>query len=76
MSRAVDALNFAEAMEELDGIVKRLEDGRVPLEEAICIFERGQALKGHCGDKLKQAMLKVESIDTAHTGDIDQPKAG
>ena len=39
----VNKLTFERAIEELELIVKRLEDGKVPLEESVTIYERGEA---------------------------------
>jgi exodeoxyribonuclease VII small subunit len=43
-------LPFERAIEELESIVKRLEEGKVPLEESVAIYERGEALKRRCED--------------------------
>src|SRR4051812_20292220 len=56
------ALSFERALEELETIVKRLEDGKVPLEESVAIYERGEALKRRCEDLLRQAEARVEKI--------------
>ncbi len=58
----IAALSFEKALEELESIVKRLEDGRVPLEESVAIYERGEALKRRCEDLLRQAEARVEKI--------------
>lgn len=55
-------LSFEDAMQQLEGIVKQLEEGRFPLEDAIKAFEKGMALKQVCEDKLKAAQLKVEQV--------------
>jgi len=39
----VKKLSFERAIEELESIVKRLEEGKVPLEESVAIYERGEA---------------------------------
>jgi exodeoxyribonuclease VII small subunit len=44
----VGQLSFERAIEELESIVRRLEDGKVPLEESVAIYERGEALKRRC----------------------------
>ena len=44
----VGQLPFERAIEELEFIVRRLEEGKVPLEELIAIYERGEALKRCC----------------------------
>jgi len=58
----VGQLPFERAIEELESIVKRLEEGKVPLEESIAIYERGEALKRRCEDLLRQAEARVEKI--------------
>ena len=58
----VGQLSFERAIEELESIVRRLEDGKVPLEESVAIYERGEALKRRCEDLLRQAEARVEKI--------------
>jgi exodeoxyribonuclease VII small subunit len=55
-------LSFERAIEELESIVKRLEEGKVPLEESVAIYERGEALKRRCDELLRQAEARVEKI--------------
>jgi exodeoxyribonuclease VII small subunit len=55
-------LSFERAIEELESIVKRLEDGKVPLEESVAIYERGEALKRRCEDLLRQAEARVQKV--------------
>jgi exodeoxyribonuclease VII small subunit len=64
----VKKLSFERAIEELELIVKRLEEGRVPLEESIAIYERGEALKRRCEELLRQAEARVEKISTDASG--------
>ena len=56
------ALTFEAALEELETTVNRLEQGDLALEEALALFERGQALVGYCNQKLEQAALRVEQL--------------
>ena len=58
----VGQLSFERAIEELESIVRRLEDGKVPLEELVAIYERGEALKRRCEDLLRQAEARVQKI--------------
>jgi len=58
----VGQLPFERAIEELESIVKRLEEGKVPLEESVAIYERGEVLKKRCEDLLRQAEARVEKI--------------
>jgi len=64
----VKKLSFEHAIEELESIVKRLEDGNVPLEESVQIYERGEALKRRCEELLRQAEARVEKITTDASG--------
>ena len=47
-------LSFEEAMEQLESIVDRLEEGDVPLEEAISIYKEGMELSKLCHDKIEK----------------------
>ncbi len=58
----VDDMSFEAALEELEGIVNKLESGRVDLEESIGIYERGEKLKARCDALLKQAEARIEKI--------------
>jgi exodeoxyribonuclease VII small subunit len=58
----IEQLSFEAAMKELEGIVSRLEQGEVDLEDSINLYERGQALKGHCEKKLRAAESRLEKV--------------
>ena len=58
----IKKLTFERAIEELETIVKRLEEGKVPLEESVTIYERGEALKRRCEELLRQAEARVDKI--------------
>ena len=58
----LEQLSFESALQELEGIVARLEQGEVDLEDSIALYERGQALKSHCEKKLKAAESRLEKI--------------
>ncbi len=66
----LESMSFEEAMNELEAIVRRLEEGKTSLEEAIKSYERGSALKAHCEKKLKDARLRVEQIVVGGDGSI------
>ncbi|MGE6258971.1 exodeoxyribonuclease VII small subunit [Heyndrickxia sporothermodurans] len=57
-------LTFEEAMEQLEGIVQRLEEGDVPLEEALTIYKKGMELSKLCHDKLKTVEEQLTSVIT------------
>ena len=64
----VIALPFERAIDELESIVKRLEEGKVPLEESVAIYERGEVLKRRCEELLRQAEARVEKITLDSAG--------
>ena len=61
-SADIATMSFEDALAQLEQLVHKLEQGDVPLEDSIRIYERGAALKAHCEKKLKEAELKVEKI--------------
>jgi exodeoxyribonuclease VII small subunit len=64
----VRKLSFERAIDELESIVKRLEEGKVPLEESVAIYERGESLKRRCEELLRQAEARVDKITTDANG--------
>lgn len=58
----IASLSFEDALAELEGIVRELEEGKGRLDDAISAYERGAALKSHCEKKLAEAKAKVEKI--------------
>jgi exodeoxyribonuclease VII small subunit len=57
-----EEMSFEGALRELEAIVSKLEQGDVDLEDSILLYERGQALKVHCEQKLKSAESRLERI--------------
>ena len=57
-----DELTFEAAFQELEETIQRLEDGELTLDEAIALFERGQALARLCDEKLERAKLRVNQL--------------
>lgn len=60
--KVVTSLSFEEALGELESIVRKLEEGNMPLEDSIKTYERGILLKNHCDSKLKAAQIKIEEV--------------
>lgn len=59
-----DNISFESALTELETIIKKLEEGRLPLEDAVKAFERGTMLKKICEEKLKDAQLKIDMLSS------------
>jgi exodeoxyribonuclease VII small subunit len=55
-------LSYEQAFAELETVVNALEGEQRPLDEAIALYERGQALAKHCAALLEKAELKVRQL--------------
>lgn len=62
VSKENEAVSFEAALEELDSIVKQLEQDDVPLEEAMKFYEKGMKLSKLCNDMLVNAEEKMTLI--------------
>ncbi|HPK54109.1 MAG TPA: exodeoxyribonuclease VII small subunit [Smithellaceae bacterium] len=63
---------FEEAMEKLEDIVKKMDAGDLPLDEALKSFEEGIKLVHFCQTKLDEAERRVEIL--SGKGDALQAK--
>jgi exodeoxyribonuclease VII small subunit len=60
---AADALTFEKALEELEALVARMEDGKLPLEESLAAYQRGAELIKLCESKLSDAQARIAILD-------------
>ncbi|MDR0744584.1 MAG: exodeoxyribonuclease VII small subunit [Holosporales bacterium] len=58
----VNDMSFEQAVCELEEIIKKLEEGKLLLDDAVKAFERGSELRKFCEDKLENARLKIEFL--------------
>ena len=63
-----EALTFEQAEVELRTIVERLESGNVGIDEAIALWQRGEALYEICRQRLDSAEGKVEELERKRQG--------
>jgi|YelNatPaOPRAMG01_1025707.scaffolds.fasta_scaffold208915_1 exodeoxyribonuclease VII small subunit len=61
---------FEEALNKLERIVAKLEDGEISLEESLKLFEEGIRLSRFCNQKLDEAEKKVEILLKDKDGEI------
>jgi exodeoxyribonuclease VII small subunit len=54
--------SFEEVLQELEEIVNRLEQGDLPLEESLQLFEQGVKLSRACHRKLDEAQKRLEIL--------------
>lgn len=71
----LDQLSYEQALSELEEIVAALESEEHPLEEALTLYERGQALAHHCTALLDKAQLKVQQLSGEELSDISNGPA-
>ena len=57
-----DSQTFEASVLRLEQIVDKLEQGELPLEEALQLFEEGTTLVGSCTKLLDEAELKVVKL--------------
>lgn len=61
-SDTIEGLTFEEALRALEGVVRQLESGEVPLDKSIELYERGEALRKVCQARLDVAQARIEKI--------------
>ncbi len=66
---AVDALTFDDALAELQRTVAALEEGGLPLERTLELYERGAALHARCATLLDDAEMRIRRL-------VDGPSGG
>lgn len=73
--QSIESMSFEESLKELETIVRRLEEGKINLEDAMNAYERGAGLKAHCEKRLKEARLRVEQIVVGEDGALTSQKS-
>jgi len=58
-----EPLTFEKALEELDALVHRMEDGRLPLEESLAAYQRGAELIKFCESRLTDAQARIAILE-------------
>lgn len=68
---ALEELSYEQAFTLLEEIVIVMETEEYPLDQALELFERGQALSRYCAERLDGAELKVQQISNGEIIDLD-----
>jgi len=63
----IEAMDFETAFNALQENVAQLENEDLPLEKALALFERGQALAKRCATLLEEAELKIRTLTAEST---------
>jgi exodeoxyribonuclease VII small subunit len=66
----VDPLSFEKALEELETLVARMEDGKLPLEESLAAYQRGAELIKYCEGRLAAAQARIAILDGGELRDF------
>ena len=61
---------FEASLAELEEIVAKLEDGDMPLEESLALFEQGIKLSRNCRDRLTKAERRIEILMQDSDGNL------
>jgi exodeoxyribonuclease VII small subunit len=64
----MDTLSFEQAFEQLEAAVEALQDGQMPLEQALNYYEEGMKLAQHCNELLEKAELRVQQLRVTGEG--------
>jgi exodeoxyribonuclease VII small subunit len=64
----IGQMSFEQALAALEQIVQALERGDVPLDQSISLYERGEALRAACQQRLDAAQARIERIVTGADG--------
>ena len=62
--------NFEEQLKALESVVERLEQGDIPLEESVKLFEQGLKLSNACKKELEAAEGKIEILVKQSNGEM------
>ncbi len=62
--------SFEASLNELETIVRQLEDGDLPLEESLRLFESGVRLSRECRERLTNAERRIEMLLKDSNGDL------
>lgn len=68
---ALGKLSFEAALAELEQIVQNMESGRLPLEESLTVYRRGNELLKHCQQRLVAAEQQIQILDNGLLHDFE-----
>ena len=69
-----DGLSFESAIAELETLIQSVESNRLPLEETLNAYQRGQQLIARCNSLLRDAEQRIQQFDGEHLSDFTPPE--
>jgi exodeoxyribonuclease VII small subunit len=64
----MEQVTFEDAFAQLEAAVSALQDGQMPLEQALQHYQEGMRLAQHCNELLRKAELTVQQLSVDSTG--------
>jgi exodeoxyribonuclease VII small subunit len=74
MPETPESLTFEKALQELEALVARMEDGKLPLEESLAAYQRGAELIKFCEGKLTDAQARIAVLEGGELRDFTPPE--
>jgi exodeoxyribonuclease VII small subunit len=62
VTKKTQKTSFESSLKRLEAIVEALEGGKVPLDEAVDLYEEGIRISRECADRLKATELKIRKL--------------
>ena len=73
MPETPETLTFEKALQDLETLVARMEDGKLPLEESLAAYQRGAELIKFCEGKLTDAQARIAILEGGELRDFTPP---
>jgi len=70
---ASKSASFESAVAELETIVQEMENGQLPLDQALAAYQRGTSLLRHCQTQLTQAEQTIRVLEAEAAPGDPQP---
>ncbi|MGM0365773.1 MAG: exodeoxyribonuclease VII small subunit [Actinomycetota bacterium] len=68
--KSLEKMEFEQALNSLEQVVKELEDENISLEQAMEKFEQGIKFSSYCLKKLNEAEKKIEELTKSEDGKL------
>jgi exodeoxyribonuclease VII small subunit len=69
LGEKMESLSFEEAFEQLEASITALQEGKVPLEQALQQYQNGMQLAQYCNELLQRAELSVQQLNVNEGSD-------
>jgi exodeoxyribonuclease VII small subunit len=66
----METLSFEEAFEQLEATIAALQDGKMPLDQALKQYQEGMKLVQRCNELLQQAELTIRQLTVDEAGNM------